>query len=399
MVRKLKLKQSPWIATGVVLIAIGLFVLYENNQKQPRTISPDTKEGTYDSCKAIRGSALRVKKVEDNFFDYIQVCEYLGVTFEKYATEGGIISWSDSEPRFSDVFQDNKSVYTYQSPRLSETANWYSELVDDSWTLVEAIGGDPLRYKLLANQQNNSLETILQNLKYGNIKVEPDNKIPTTINYIPGYRLEDGGITYYLLKHPETTQVLMYRYSDLKKKEISVYEKIIQSTRYHPFGFGIEPYRVGGTYEDTYYKFRISVPKGWHYHAINSEGAISTTFNAVPYNPVTEYYPDHFRLEVSITTQLSRTKEEFLKMVSRPTEPGIEGYEPYEEIEINGNKGIKLTKKDEADVYNKTSYHFWNNMGWQYTLGYFSSGKFRNNAQLTEQAVQAINSFDLLSTN
>lgn len=399
MVKKTKFINNPWIATVVVLIAIIVFVFYENNQKQSPTVSLDAKEGTYDSCKAIRGSALRVKKVEDNFFDYVLVCEYLGITFEKYAPEGVIISWNDSEPRFSDVFQDNKSVYTYQSPHLSETANWYSESVDDSWTLVEAIGGDPIRYKLIANQQNQSLESILQNLKYGDIKVEPDNKISIVINSIPGYRVEDGNITYYLLKHPDTTQVFMYRYSNLKKKEISVYEKIIQSTRYHPYGFGIEPYRVGGVYQDTNYKFRITLPDGWHYHEINSDNAISTTFSATAYNPVTEYYPDHFRLEISITTKPNLKKEEFLKRVSGPPEPGLVRYEPYEEIEINGNKGIKLTLTGDSEVYDKVSYHFWNNIGWQYDLNYRSSGKFRNNAQLTEQAVQAINTFDLLGTN
>lgn len=225
------------------LMVAALFILFTIltlSQYSTGTYNEISKEDReFIECRANNGG-YKVGYNPENEFDTQLTCSENGTTLYKDVPEdisdGVIQTWSETVVRLNHEYE-RKSAYTYMEPNFNYMGSGYtSPDVDPAWTpALKGINGDLLRYSLIYNLEKLSLEQVLTMIRYNNEVVPSRDSEKISVNGMTGYRLTSDGVTYYLLKHTDTAQILLYRYGKSSEKTKELYEKIIYSTKFNEY--------------------------------------------------------------------------------------------------------------------------------------------------------------------
>lgn len=136
------------------------------------------------------------------------------------------------------------TYYNFKSPSIKIGSSG-----PDGWSniIIYGNGYNELYYTINENKLNLSLEKFVSFFKEGSDSItihtfeSTSGKKKITINQIPGYQVNSVTDTYVFLRHPDTTQVIIYRYASdpnwySHPDMIKIFEKIISTTVFEPKG-------------------------------------------------------------------------------------------------------------------------------------------------------------------
>lgn len=227
-----------------ILIIAVLLTAFEIFYKPPE--KPPAKVETYEECEKQPGSTSRGVDPKNHKY----VCSlkdgrrYYKTTpptlpdFDKWHNVSSIQKAYSLTPNNIET----KTYYDFKAPY----EDYYPMQITSSRITIHESGLDQLSFSIYLNESYLDLVNFISRFK-----IPPDNKVvlkPKSnnlekifINKIPGYKLSFDDLTYVFLKHPNTSQVIVFYYKTdpnwySHHEIVSIFEKIISTTIFEPEG-------------------------------------------------------------------------------------------------------------------------------------------------------------------